>query len=606
MQYANPGSNLDDISVRTVTINAGGATINTNNNSTITFANGIGNGGAGGFTLAGGGTLVFSGSNSYQGTTTVANGTLVLNNAGAFPQNTPLAFGDATNNSSKLDLNGHSITITGISSTGNGPSNIESDNSVNVLLTYAGASPGLYFGSINDGGSGQVALTVSSNTLTLANNNGYTGPTNISSGATLAMGSANGNDGNLSPSTTVTDNGTLKFNATDAGAVFFASTVNGPGNVVQAGTNQVFLQATNSYSGTTEIDSGILEVDTLAANGTPQPLGTASTAILLGSATAAGTLQYGGPTAALNRPVTVNGVGGGIINNTGGGILTLAATLTKNGNNLTLSGGTFLVNGQITGPSVNSDLIIGNNATVTLNNASNNYNGATRVNNGGTLINGLTNALPTTTTVVLGEASGNTNGTYDMNAFNQTVGGLSNLGTGSAIVTNNGSSASTSTLTVAGGTSSFGGTIQNGTSGGKVALGVSSGSFTLTGSNSYSGGTSVTGGTLSVGSVNALGTGGLSIGASATAALTTGTAAGPVVLPSVSINGNATPHGTLDITNSKMVLTNTSYASAVSAYTVARRKSPMPWMALPGINPASPAPRWPTTLIIWGCPPAWR
>ncbi len=56
----------------------------------------------------------------------------------------------------------------------------------------------------------------------------------------------------------------------------------------------------------------------------------------------------------------------------------------------------------------------------------------------------------------------------------------------------------------------------------------------------------------------------------AAAQLQTGTGSGPVVLPSVSIAGNASPTGTLDITNSKMVITNTSYASAVSAYTVSR------------------------------------
>lgn len=66
-----------DISARTVTINAGGATLNTNGNN-VSFANSIGNGGSGGLTKAGLGTLTLNGSN-YSGTTTVTGGTLVAN-----------------------------------------------------------------------------------------------------------------------------------------------------------------------------------------------------------------------------------------------------------------------------------------------------------------------------------------------------------------------------------------------------------------------------------------------------------------------------------------------------------------------------------------------
>ncbi len=118
------------------------------------------------------------------------------------------------------------------------------------------------------------------------------------------------------------------------------------------------------------------------------------------------------------------------------------------------------------------------------------------------------------------------------------------------------------------------GAVSNGTSGGQVALYKNNSStWTLSGNSTFTGGTVVDQGTLVVSHPHGLGqstTNGLTINNTALVKITTGTGAGPVVLPSLSINGGASPVATLDLTSSKMVLTNTSYASAVSAYTVAR------------------------------------
>jgi autotransporter-associated beta strand protein len=75
LQWA--AGNTLDASQRTLTFNPGGATFDTNGN-TVTFANSVGDGGTGGLTKAGAGTLTLAPTNNYTGPTAVSGGTLVL------------------------------------------------------------------------------------------------------------------------------------------------------------------------------------------------------------------------------------------------------------------------------------------------------------------------------------------------------------------------------------------------------------------------------------------------------------------------------------------------------------------------------------------------
>ncbi len=125
------------------------------------------------------------------------------------------------------------------------------------------------------------------------------------------------------------------------------------------------------------------------------------------------------------------------------------------------------------------------------------------------------------------------------------------------------------TLTLTGG---FNSTISGAISGAGGLIKSGSGTLTLSANSSYTGGTTVNGGTLIVSHVHGLGqstTNGLTINNTALAKITTGTGAGPVVLPSLNINGGTSPVATLDITSSKMVITNTSFAAAQTAYSTA-------------------------------------
>jgi autotransporter-associated beta strand protein len=82
LQWAD--GNTDDISVRTSTIRSGGATLDVGGND-VTFANTVGNNGAGALTKTGSGTLTLNGNNNYSGNTLISQGVLALGAAGALP-----------------------------------------------------------------------------------------------------------------------------------------------------------------------------------------------------------------------------------------------------------------------------------------------------------------------------------------------------------------------------------------------------------------------------------------------------------------------------------------------------------------------------------------
>ncbi|HEY0945086.1 MAG TPA: autotransporter-associated beta strand repeat-containing protein [Opitutaceae bacterium] len=185
----------------------------------------------------------------------------------------------------------------------------------------------------------------------------------------------------------------------------------------------------------------------------------------------------------------------------------------------TIAGSTLTINGTITakkGATITSiiagtDLIKAGASNLTLNTAANIYTGNTYIQSA-TLIARGTASLPTTTTVIIG--SGGNNAALGVRA-SQTVAGISNLGTGTATITGDTSSAATR-LTInsdgAGASaadSTFTGVIKDADA--THILGITkagSRTLTLTAFNdadstkrlSYSGTTIVSGGTLKLGS----------------------------------------------------------------------------------------------------------
>ncbi len=122
-------------------------------------------------------------------------------------------------------------------------------------------------GSINGG----ATLTKGgSGTLIIANNNAYTGTTDIQSG-TLQIGDA-GTTGSLG-SGAVTNNGALVFNRTDSHTV--ANVISGGGTLSKNGTGTLSLTGASTYTGATNVNAGTLKVS--AGNSTGDTAGAAIT-----------------------------------------------------------------------------------------------------------------------------------------------------------------------------------------------------------------------------------------------------------------------------------------------------------------------------------------
>ncbi len=112
-------------------------------------------------------------------------------------------------------------------------------------------------------GSTGLQLT-GTGTVVLLNTNTYTGATSIGAGATLQLGNgAAGNDGSISHTSGITDNGTLAYNL--AGAQSYGGAISGAGSLALE-SGALTLTGSNTYSGATTVNSGTLQLGSGAVN----------------------------------------------------------------------------------------------------------------------------------------------------------------------------------------------------------------------------------------------------------------------------------------------------------------------------------------------------
>ena len=259
--------------------------------------------------------------------------------------------------------------------------------------------------------------------------------------------------------------------------------------MIKNGAGDLTLTNTNTYAGTTMVNTGGLVV---ASSGS------------LGS----GPLVVGNPNSSTSNPTqsglflfnsaqTVGPLSGTIAQaaagNTASIFLNTGTTLTVNQTADGIFQGTIYGGGNLAlGSSSTNTLTLTGNST---------YAGSTTIS-GGTVLLGVANALPTSTQLTL--ATTGTSGNLNLNNFDQTIGGLSGGSAASgAIITGSGVGGDLTIVNPNVGTSTYAGVI-SGTGG--LVLGVNNTNgpnnvraLVLTGPSTYTGPTTINSGTLRAG-----------------------------------------------------------------------------------------------------------
>ena len=410
------------------------------------------------------GIMALGGTNTYTGNTTINSGTILLQSPAALPATTTVYID--SQNGSTLDLGGCNATIAGLENGPNGGGTIANSGTnqivspSNATLTVAGS--GYFSGVIKDGLYQTALVKTGTSMLTLAGSNTYSGATSINSG-TLQIG--NGTSGEYLASPSISNNGSLVFNHSDA--LVYSGAISGNGGLTKLGTGSLTLSGSSTYSGGTTLSNGTLGVTSDAGLGVTSgnlSIGAAtlevaggfpsSRNITLANANAA--IQVD-PTYTYSNVGTISGPGG--LNKTGAGTLELAGAGTL-GRSANVNAGTLQIDGSLAVPVLN-------------------------VNNAAQLAGSGTISTATSDGLLYASAAASTfggtlsgvgpleidSGSLTLSGSNNYSGGTSLVG-GTLVVANGvtGSALGSATLTL------YGGTLAAGAAGGSIAGPVQAGS----------------------------------------------------------------------------------------------------------------------------------
>jgi len=240
------------------------------------------------------------------------------------------------NGGGTLDTNGNDPVLSGsLGSGAGGFTKIGLGNlTLNAAATYTGPT------------------TLSAGTLTIGANNalGVGGNLTLGGGTTLALGTNSLSHGlvtttGASPLITGTGtiNATTGFFFNHTGDTTIDAVLAGSGGLLKTQANVVTLTGPSTYTGTTEVQNGILSLNSIGnVGGGASAIGAPTTAedgvIRMGLTTTATTLQYTGTGHTSDRLIGMQGTTGGVtIDADGTGALVLGGVRTENAGNKTLT-----------------------------------------------------------------------------------------------------------------------------------------------------------------------------------------------------------------------------------------------------------------------------
>jgi fibronectin-binding autotransporter adhesin len=514
-------ANLNTHPFNTSTFNGGFDIVAANN--TFTVSQNLG--GAGSLTLNGAGELVLSGSNSFSGGTIINGGTLDVstdNNLGAVG-------GTVDVNGGVLEVDGTALTgtanhpLSGVFSGGfnitNAAEVFDVTQQVNGTGNLTKYGPGTLELGTRDYLSGEVFLEGGTVRIGDPLSLRYITVDFDAAGATVDL---NGIQGATIGAITGSQNFDMKGDnpaignnnaSTEYDGILSSSVA---GGFQKIGTGTLTLTGANTYTGVTQISTGILSVATLANGGAPSPIGAATNAqanlVFNG-----GTLQYTGAGGGTDHLFDLTANGGtldasgsaavtfsntSVLSPTAAANVTLTLTGTNTGHN------TFEPALADPAGGYTTSLTMSGTGLWDFSGGAKTYSGMTTVASG-ELQTLSSNDLSKLSTVTIAAGA-----VLDFHGYSETINGLN----GSGAITNSYATASNVfTIGYANGSGSFGGTLGSGAS--NLAK-VGSGSQVLAGSSSYTGTTTVNGGMLQFNLAAAIGGTGVTVtvGAGATAA----------------------------------------------------------------------------------------